>query len=407
MLLSRAIAIGCGARTGTLDLEPMRDDDAGRPIDAGPDAGVPDAGRDAGVFEPCTLEVVVPARTIFDYEPPGSFDAPHVVSRSGALDLAATYASDDLRWEGSRVDRFTSSLEHIEAIGFVRYPASALHVAVRGPEIGLCSFDRGWGELMFQVYRASDREEWFRQLGQADCEDAAANGDRWLIAYKTREGALRYQGFDARGETTAEGALRPDAPEAIASRSTITAFGGGFAWAVTPDAMRRLTVGVLEGSEPIFHTIDDVHPAFAAPAIAVWPFRDRALAIANHSVDGARLHVVDADSGEELLRSEPFGLSMAGDVTPAVLATPRGVIVAMLNYGDADPFAGRLEMAVLDPSGRNLGGIVSRTRRWSLTRGGIALAADGDRIVVHWTEMDPAPVSVERHVTRAMILRCL
>jgi hypothetical protein len=142
-------------------------------------------------------------------------------------------------------------------------------------------------------------------------------------------------------------------------------------------------------------------------SIAPWPFVPGAFAIVTHTPDGVHALVVD-EQGDELMRTEPFASSPGGEVTPALAPTPHGLVVAMLNYGDAGPKTGQLEVVSLGPEGNVASELTFPTRRDSLQRGGVDVAVDGERVVVHWTETEVVTIPEEDALstTRAMLLGC-
>ena len=417
-----ALLAGCGGRSGLevsasteargVDAGASASDagvSPGRPRDAGDEVPVP---RDGGPVEVCQL-VPGETRTMF-VEEGGSFDAPQVVFRGGTFDLLATfYPEDDDRAPVPYGSRYDARLD----------PAGGLSgpVPVSTPQIAA-----GIGEWLGVCYRSirddtaylvgfrGDVAEYESSITAGRCVDLAGNGDRWLmITQPTTSLQQRWTLVEIGGlAITHPSRLRTRTPIEPDQSATVTAFRDGFAWALTPSSERELEVGLLGATGgPETRLVRSVPPAIAPPAIAPWAFHpEDALAVVSHEEGGVTLHVVSAldetPTGPEILRSAPFAFSMGGDVTPALLPRPDGMIVAMLNYGDFDPRGGQLEVVVLDRRGEGRSFISVPARRWNLAQGGVDIASDGDTIVVHWSDVEGDLPRDFTPVTRAMTLTC-
>jgi len=410
--------LGCGSRSdvGQLDLAPSEADGGTGLRDAATPSPLRDAAMpprrdasvprpDAGSVEACRLIADEP-RTIF-IENPGSFDRPQAVARGGTFDLLATFFSDtDDRIPLPYGSRFDDRLEPAGGLAGGGGVSGPQHGAARGDWLGICATRDG---LVHLTGFPGDTADFDVPVVRGFCHDLVGNGDRWLVVYQEEVGpGWWYQLRDVAGGPVTWGAPLRTRTDVTEPGASATAFGDGFAWALSPDDSRTLEVGFLDaGGAHRAVEIEEVFPAFASPAIAPWPFDpEGAVAVAHHDLDGVTLRVIDADTGEVRLHTEPFGFSMGGDVTPALVSRPDGLIVAMLNYGDFVPTNGMLEIVAVGPGGEESSRVSMEANRWNLVQGGIDAATDGDAIVVHWADVEGDTGGEIAPVTRAMTLRC-
>ncbi|MEM9187747.1 MAG: hypothetical protein AAGF12_01125 [Myxococcota bacterium] len=166
---------------------------------------------------------------------------------------------------------------------------------------------------------------------------------------------------------------------------------------------------VLPDRSPQFQTAgieQTSDAAFVAPAIEPWPFDPELVAIATQTFRGVAVSLVDLGSGELLRESPPLGFDMGAETTPALVATPNGLVVASLGFGDLDPGGGLVEVALLDeelePRGEQI--VLPTSREFSdvPTIDGAATPAGGS-IVVAFSQLNRDNGLQE---VRALLLTC-
>lgn len=407
---------GCGARSGLLDDAPLSAPtvdsgvrlDSGAPRDARPpvlDTGLPPPGRS------CRLIEVAPPSVVFRETAPDRVDAPQAVARGGAFDLLATGFHDDgsvVPW-GTRVTHALDPAGGLSlALGGIR---GAQQAGTTDGALGIC-FAAGTGLALATTPTSSGLPAWRSELPVAgDCEGLVGGEGVWLAARTDGTGSPFVATFDRTsgfaGERVATSSGAPEARDVA-----IAAIDGGIAWISTLPFGSSADLGFRfdDGTERVY-AIAGIGSGLSAPGIGAWPLERGAAAIlAREPGFGEGSLVVVGRDGAERLRAPLPVFDMGGEVTPVLVPYAQSIVVATLSYGDADPQGGALDVMVVRGDGSIGERLTLPTRRSpDLARGGVAIAIDANRILVHWAEWRESVIPEERpeHVTLAWPLECV
>jgi hypothetical protein len=405
--------LGCGGRTA-LDVAAAGDaaSDAARPprdggLDAGLGAPAGDAGHDAGP-PPCRgLRLAAGPMVAFD-----DAASPSIVARAGGLDLVAVIGDIAARWYGvRRLDVDGDRLVLGEAFTFGGELRSApLPAAVDGTLViagteveGLSTFclRRELEGPPYRVARSTRIDALYL------CDAVASDGDGLALFGFTRDGQAHLLLFDRAGALRIDEVL-PPLPDASVALTGLP--GGGYAW-IGPLWFGHLEGGTRVGARTTSLRIDDLDPAspqHEPPAIAPWPHRPGAVAIAVPLPDGVALRVLTLD-GEEVAHNDRIAESGPWDRAEVHATADRLLLVTLTKGGDIfSPVFLRAELVGADA--RTTGDAVELSfdggTSGAVDPDALSIAASADGYVLHYQEvvLDGAGL---RTRSRVALLRCV
>jgi hypothetical protein len=410
---------GCGAKT---------DLDVASAVEAGGDAfvarrdaavgrrdgGVRDAGRDAPGLDAgpeCTWREVGAPLDVFR-EPTGIFSRPQVVRMGEDTALVATHTTEagrvSLHVARLTADRALTDFGRLDDPSFARASGPAV-AAPSGMMLGVCVPDPD-GTAVLQRHTLPTFAMSSRQpLGEfARCVAASGVGERTLLATgrSSPDGDRPFvMHFASAGAFTPRPALSdPAARGPIAT----AVFDEGFVWAGPTDGFGRIEVVFFPGVSPRPMMVAGFPRADGVPPVlARWPYASRAVAIVT-SGGGLRLAVITED-GDELLRNDALAFQMFATPVPAMASIPAGLLLAQLDFGDADPFSGQISVHSIGRDGRAdlVGpGPFGVSRRFESEGAEVDADGDADRVVVHYSWSSHSPGVVVETRTHALIFAC-
>lgn len=362
------------------------------PVDAGRQDARGDSTVDAEPPPPppaelCHLEHVSGPTTILTR----STRAAGIVARAGGFDVYATEPAAEAVVQRMRVDdEGTISLG--ASLSF-RWTA---RIAAQGGTLGVCEQD---SVLRLHTFTGDYRSELSRavDVGAAggSCSTLAGHGGDWWMALNPVVPGQRVARFDAAGARVGEIISSGVVPGRFPLQLTLV--GDELLWTSGTNEFGELELFRLgRGLES--STVSLGLRTEVAPTLAAWPHTPGHVAIVAVSASRLRLLVVDRD-GRTVVTNPEVAFQMFELPAPAMVATPFGLIVAALNFGDLDPSSGLLEVHQIGPDAT----LVGRSSSFPIARAefegaAVSVAADERNVVVHWSD---------RESTRAVVLRCV
>jgi hypothetical protein len=412
---------GCGARSGLVP--PERDvgrdasvSDASVSDASVSDASVSDASVSDGAAVGCALRLLdgpVAALSHEDGER-GPWFGPQVVFRDGAFDAVATLQAEvDDTFSQTRAMRFGYS----PGAGFrIAVAPEVLFAAlgstpalVQGDALALCRWPSSGG-MAAEVARyrgAYVRLAESRSfIGATGCAGLVAAGDSLLVGTQivvrrglpevwlsrtNREGS----GIESLGpallETPREGVGVGFATHPTSARGYFVSAvrAGGFVELGEVEgprmgAVRRRRVAGFR-HDP---TLEGV-----APTLAFWPDGDTLSMVPTARASTHRLERVNLSTGARTALDLGTA-ARPGSAPPALLATPRGLFVAVLHGTESAPASAELELLRVDAGTLSVSARIRVPVPGAAPRGaadGVSLASDGDHLIVHWSGATGAP----------------
>lgn len=417
-LVMVALLGACGARSGLW--QPAEADasapDAPAPDVSAPDVPAPDAPTPDVPASGCSLRLLDGPFPALSHEggDKGPWVGPRVVFRDGAFDAVATLqAEDDDTFSQTRAMRFRYSPGagfRVEVAPRVLFAAlGATPVIAQDEALALCRWP-GTGGMAAEVVRYRGLYERLPEsrsyVGATGCAGLAAASDTLLLGTQivVRNGLPEvWLSRTNRGGSGIEslGPALLELPRAGVGVGLVGHPGGGryhFVSAVRPGGFVEL--GEVEG--PSMGAVRRrrvegfrYDPAVEGlePALAFWPDGDTLAMVAPVRAGTHRLERVSLSGGAR----SALDLGTAarpGSAPPALLATPRGLFVAVLHGEEAPAAPAEFELLRVDPG---TGSVTARIRvpvPAAAPLGastGVSLASDGNSLIVHWSGASSAP----------------
>jgi len=387
--------------------------DSRSPSPAGEDAGrdAPDAehgGVDAGPV-PCELGFAGEPTVVFETEPEIRIDSPRVVFREGGFEVLARHVHTPPSAEvfHRRMDLDAATVELGPTRILLPEADGPFFATARDDIMAVCtsSFER----VHLFTYFGSDVVPVLRpEIWTGYCLGIAGDADRWMIGARepgSTVGPL-IRTFDGRGEPLdAPTPAVPSGPGAELATVAIEVIGNRFLWASSALADGTIVVGSMERDVVTTATLSggEGELGVTAPALAPWPHVPGHIAIATFGPEGFFVVVVDS-SLREVLRTEPLAPAFFWPVSPAVVATPFGLLVSIMSFEELDPQRGRLEVHVIDADGASSSHFGDEVQRSTdLDDAGIDAATDATHVVLHHTGFDDAAGAYR---TEARVVGC-